>query len=301
MSNYKLNAEFFLMNYHYSNPALERSRVKQDALARLYGPHIDHGAAKKYPSNVPLVSPLDPTPSPPLGSKSIPEISNRLSFVKKQHRTASERKIEVSIPKLHQELAEKVAQLKMQREVDSYATYVELVRKDKQRKEAEFRGKLAPEELVVDDTDIDNDELAKNEWELRELERIERDLSIVPQSAEDASEEPSTALAISTKEAPKTKYRFLQKYYHQGAFFADDSDTLLTRDYDLPTESDAVDKTALPEVLQVRNFGKRSQSKWKHLSAEDTTAFDGYGWYQKNDAFAESMATRMAGRESKKR
>ncbi|KAM0682695.1 hypothetical protein MDAP_001927 [Mitosporidium daphniae] len=275
----------------------DRSRIKQDALARLYGTGIDHHAQSPVKLTSPLMSPLDRAPSSGTKVNPTPKFSNKLPFIRKSDRASLKSRVDASISKLHKELAEKTLLVRSQQEIDSYSSYVQLMREDKQRKEATFRGQLTSEELLVDDTDIDGDELAKNEWELRELERIERDLAIAPQPAEEHSNEHAS---VYGEQAPKTKYRFLQKYYHQGAFFADDSDGILSRDYDLPTESDAVDKTALPEILQVRNFGKRSQSKWKHLSAEDTTSFDGYGWYQKNDPFAESMASRMAGQEHKR-
>ena len=67
---------------------------------------------------------------------------------------------------------------------------------------------------------------------------------------------------------------FMQKYYHKGAFFQvrtawlgrlhKDMD-ILQRDYTEST-ADAVDKTQLPKVLQVRDFGKRSRSKWTYVA-----------------------------------
>ena len=69
---------------------------------------------------------------------------------------------------------------------------------------------------------------------------------------------------------------FLQKYYHKGVFYLDDEsitspDDIRNRDFHAPTERDKVNKLAMPKVMQVRDFGKRSQSKWTYLRNEDTT------------------------------
>lgn len=49
----------------------------------------------------------------------------------------------------------------------------------------------------------------------------------------------------------------------------------MERDYTAPTP-DMPNVQLLPEVMQVRDFGKRSQTKWKHLAAEDTSSVSVY-------------------------
>lgn len=76
----------------------------------------------------------------------------------------------------------------------------------------------------------------------------------------------------------------MQKYWHKGAFFQDDADDafastskkldILDRDYNAPTGEDKLDRTLLPEVMQVKNFGRRGRTKWTHLKNEDTTDFN---------------------------
>ena len=71
-----------------------------------------------------------------------------------------------------------------------------------------------------------------------------------------------------TEKGEKTHYRFLQKYYHKGAFFLDNEDPILKRDYNIAVGEDMFDKSALPSVLKKRrgNFGKKGQSKYTHLT-----------------------------------
>jgi len=82
------------------------------------------------------------------------------------------------------------------------------------------------------------------------------------------------------KAKPKGKQVFLQKYHHKGAFYAD-SDILKKHDYTAPTEGTFTKMELLPAVMQVRDFGKMSRTKWTHLAKEDTTSFDA-GWSKKN-------------------
>ena len=83
----------------------------------------------------------------------------------------------------------------------------------------------------------------------------------------------------------------MQRYYHKGAFYqgsderVDDDlaenskildEKLAKRDFNLPTAEDKRDYSILPAVLQKRagQFGRKGQSKWTHLGAEDTTDFN---------------------------
>ena len=78
------------------------------------------------------------------------------------------------------------------------------------------------------------------------------------------------------EEKPKTKQKFLQKYWPKGAFHQDE-DILKRHDFTEATES-TVDVSLLPKVMQVKNFGKRGRTKYTHLLDQDTTvATGGFG------------------------
>lgn len=50
----------------------------------------------------------------------------------------------------------------------------------------------------------------------------------------------------------KGKYKFLQKYFHRGAFYVQtDAEKVYQRDFAEPTLEDHFDKTKLPAVMQV--------------------------------------------------
>jgi microfibrillar-associated protein 1 len=89
---------------------------------------------------------------------------------------------------------------------------------------------------------------------------------------------PFKSYHVAKKIRPKMK--FLQKYYHKGAFFQTDTDDkfgtsstepIYSRNFWESTPSESFDKTLLPVVMQVKNFGRRGRTKWTHLVAEDTS------------------------------
>ena len=108
---------------------------------------------------------------------------------------------------------------------------------------------------------------------------------------------------VIVNQASKGKYKFMQKYYHRGVFFMvrmvfagyvfsiiwptfysyflfkisnpqDQEDEVYKRDFAKPTLEDHFDKSVLPKVMQVKNFGMSGQTKYTHLVDQDTTNFD---------------------------
>jgi len=145
------------------------------------------------------------------------------------------------------------------------------------------------------ETDDENDEVEYEAWKLREMKRLKRDREEAEAVAKEQAElerlrnlteeerrmELQKNPKVVTNKAAKGKYKFLQKYYHRGAFYLDDEEDVLKRDTTGATLEDRFDKTVLPKVMQVKNFGRSSRTKYTHLVDQDTTAFDA-AWAQES-------------------
>jgi microfibrillar-associated protein 1 len=144
-------------------------------------------------------------------------------------------------------------------------------------------------------------------WKLRELKRLQREF----QKSEDLrkeKEEKERRQQLTDEEVKReneksgrgekdrTQYKFLQKYYHKGAFYHDDSKIKKmheTHDWAKATGEDAYsDRSVMPTVMQVKNFGKASRSKYTHLTNEDTSSKDDY-W--RSGFITESYTNKMGG------
>ncbi len=158
------------------------------------------------------------------------------------------------------------------------------------KKESSQLSALQKQINAIDDTDEETIE-EYEKWKIRELKRLVRNkeeklayeqcLQQVQEFRDLPEEQKDEIFAKKLieqqqKEENKTQYGFLQKYYHKGAYFQDNDNILVNRDYNVATGEDKLDKTNLPEFLKVKNLGKRGRSKWTHLSNEDTT--DKHAW-----------------------
>ncbi|XP_064602964.1 microfibrillar-associated protein 1-like [Liolophura sinensis] len=139
------------------------------------------------------------------------------------------------------------------------------------------------------DTGDENDEEEYEAWKVRELRRMKRDReereAIEKEKLEidrvrNLTEEERRAELRQnpkqvTNKAPKGKYKFLQKYYHRGSFFLQErEEDVYKQDFSSPTLDDHFDKSILPKVMQVKNFGRSGRTKYTHLVDQDTTQFD---------------------------
>jgi microfibrillar-associated protein 1 len=170
---------------------------------------------------------------------------------------------------------------------------------------------------MPDDTDNLDDLEEYEKWKLRELKRIKRQIEDDEKklkerleierrrnlSNEQRKEENLRLGSDDTLRPFKSKINFLQRYYHRGAFYQSDAqanlDHVYNRDYNLPVAEDKVDLSALPEIMQVRrgNLFKKGRSKYKHLTAEDTSNFDPN--YKVPEHLVNKIQSNMAGYKAK--
>ncbi|KAF8973825.1 splicing factor, Prp19-binding domain-containing protein [Flammula alnicola] len=171
-----------------------------------------------------------------------------------------------------------------ERRKQSHDLVAESIRRELAEKEKE-------EEIPdVDDTDGLDPATEFEAWRLRELGRIKKEKED-ELAREKEREEVERRRAMPEEqrmkedleraqklreEKPKGQQKFLQKYWHKGAFHQDE-EILKRHDFTEATES-TMDVSMLPKVMQVKNFGKRSRTKYTHLLDQDTTvAVGGFG------------------------
>ncbi|KAF7306445.1 RdRP-domain-containing protein [Mycena indigotica] len=203
-----------------------------------------------------------------------PKAQFRPVFVPKRARvTVAERQLEED----SEEMQRKREAEAEERRKESHDMVAESIRRELLEKEKE-------EEIPdVDDTDGVDPEGEFEAWRLRELARIKKEKEDELRREEEREEvERRRALPEEQRlkedlehaqklrdEKPKGQQKFLQKYWHKGAFHQD-AEILKRHDFTEATAS-TVDVSSLPAVMQVKNFGKRSRTKYTHLVDQDTT------------------------------
>jgi microfibrillar-associated protein 1 len=151
---------------------------------------------------------------------------------------------------------------------------------------------------AVDDTDGLDPEMEKAAWKLRELKRIKRERVAIEAaekerdeierrrhlSKEERDEEDREFIAQQRGEKEsKGKMGYMQKYYHKGAFFQDDSKNVGLDKRDIMGsryQDDVSNRELLPEYMQIRDMtklGKKGRTKYKDLKSEDTGRWGDFG------------------------
>ncbi|KAL2649659.1 hypothetical protein R1flu_017787 [Riccia fluitans] len=197
-----------------------------------------------------------------------------------------------------------------ERKVETKQIVVEVIR---QEVEIEKNRALEGDGGDIDTDDETNEAEEYEAWKAREIARIKRDRedreAMIKEKEEIEKLRNMTDLERKEWEkkfpkplvGAKKKWKFMQKYYHKGAFFQSGSDDrsaaggeeIFRRDFSAPTGEDKMDKTILPKVMQVKHFGRSGRTKWTHLVAEDTTQWDNPWTY--NDPLRSKYNSKMAG------
>lgn len=147
------------------------------------------------------------------------------------------------------------------------------------------------EDSDVDTTDGVDPEAEEAAWKVRELKRLKRArVAIEEREAELAEVERRRNLTEEERKAEdeayiakqkedkdnKGKMSYMQKYYHKGAFFQEETEAagLLQRDIMGSRIADDVrNREALPEYLQRRDMtklGRKGATKYRDMRTEDT-------------------------------
>jgi microfibrillar-associated protein 1 len=221
-------------------------------------------------------------------------------FVRKSDRKTLDEREALEKEELEKIEQEKIRKARQAQETKKIAA--EKIAAEKAQEEAKNQGPQGLDDVVTDDEMAPEEDY--RDWEEREIERLRRHLEETLKQDEEArergvwknmsDEEKQRYLARKTKSAKesvkeklesKKSWSFLQKYYHKGAFFQSEAEykgedaplvgNLKEKyDFSMPTGEDVFDRNLLPSVMKVRNFGKRSRSKWTHLAQEDTTSMN---------------------------
>ena len=137
-------------------------------------------------------------------------------------------------------------------------------------------------------TDDDNEEDEYDGWKLRELKRMKIDREERELARKEVADiqrrrnmtddelrwDLRTTPRVITNKSMKGRYKFMQKYYHKGSFYMEKDEPIYARDFSSATLEDQFDKSVLPKVMQVKNFGRSGRTKYTHLLHEDTTEFE---------------------------
>jgi len=119
----------------------------------------------------------------------------------------------------------------------------------------------------------------KEERETAEKERQEIERRRNMTDEERKREDELLGKANEEKRKDRKKLKFLQKYYHKGAFYQDIESDKRDKVAIAAVGEDQFKKENLPKVMQVKNFGRSGRTKYTHLVDQDTTNVHDNPWF----------------------
>lgn len=224
----------------------------------------------------------------------------RPTFIPKNKRNAAV----VSTIEDPEAAAKKKAEDEARKKAESKALLEEHIRRDIEAKAAGRKGWDDDDDGTgLDDTDDLDPAAERAAWKLRELTRVKREreaLETIEKEREEIERRRNMDPELRRKEdmefvqkqreekkESRGQMGFMQKYYHKGAFYQDDSE-ILKKDYATAAIEDEVkNRDVLPKYMQVRGdeVGKRGRTRWTHLTAEDTSLQGGGSpWFDKSNS-----------------
>ncbi|CAO3613889.1 unnamed protein product [Mucor fragilis] len=266
--------------------ARERMRMKQRALQQQQMEAEEQHASREEAEEQELNQPEEEEESSSEYESSSEEEDTIASLPKPVFIPKARRETILQQEKLAKEAEEREKKLEEELEARKKQSHDMLAEELKREQEEAAHKDTNEYEQSVDDTDGLDEEAEFNAWKVRELTRIKRDREErIAREKEEEELERRRALPedvrlkedLERAEASKNKDRgertFMQKYYHKGAFYQDDSE-VLQRDYSAPTVDEVRNKDVLPKVMQVKNFGLAGRTKYTHLVDQDTSSRD---------------------------
>ncbi|KAJ1957132.1 hypothetical protein IWQ62_005157 [Dispira parvispora] len=161
---------------------------------------------------------------------------------------------------------------------------------EKIKAEQQERAQVPADLDAVDDADGLDPDAEFEEWKVREMARIKRNLEerlererelqeierIRNMDERDRRREDAQRIR-EQQEEKRAKYQersVQQRAQRKGAFYSDTFGATLTPVAEGSTDPHRQHWEQLPDIMRVKNFGRASQGKWKSLKHEDTSQRD---------------------------
>lgn len=238
-------------------------------------------------------------------------------FVPKNKRDTIREKLEAEVEE--DQRLEREAERMKERTNESKELLIEKIRQEKEAEAVDDDADSDLDNIMPDDNDEINEAEEYELWKIRELKRVlrekeDRERQIREQlevhrrrnmtDEERRLDDARLDKLAGPKRQKGSKIKFLQKYFHRGAFYQDDEtvskEELYRRDFNEPVQDDLIDRANLPKPMQKRRgqFGFMSNTKYTHLTDQDTSNLKDNPWALKNNPQQAKMMRKGGGMDA---